>query len=160
MPHPYFDQLAGLDNPGRTELQLFIEGVIHLLRDLLDGSVIEGGEPEMPALFKAMRKLAVPTFFEDVLPWFEQVRADIPDISTRALAAHGLQGRPLAFKFDVLDIIERALDRLGDFTHWIKTILAAIDVILESVLSALIVSGIPTGTLGKEFKQMVEAAVI
>lgn len=160
MPYPYFSQLAGLDNPGRTELQLFIDGVTHLLQDLVDGIVIEGGDPEVSAVFQAMRERAAPTFYGDVLPWFEQVRADIPDIPNRALAAHGLQGRPLAFKFDVLDIIEKALDALGDFKHWIKAILVAIDVILESVLSALILNGIPVGTLGKEFKQMVEAAVI
>lgn len=158
MPGPYFKQLAEGSFAGAEELQRFIDGVVRLLEDLISGTVKESGDWKVSAVLQEVLDSAEPTFEADVRPWFNDVRKEIPNISEAMLDAHGLRGRALGFKFKVLDIIERALDAV-DLDRWIKMILAAIDVILESVLDAVTLSGVPIGTLGKEFKQMIEAAV-
>lgn len=89
------------------------------------------------------------------------LRKAIPDeIPESRLLQHGLIGRPLQFKFRVLDSIGRqweAVQALGQLSirDWVKRLFDAIDAILDSLIDAA--DG--AGGLIKEFKDALAALV-
>lgn len=113
------------------------------------------------------RDLALETFLYDITDGAGlQLDRAIGNISETRLITHGLVGRPLKFKFKVLDSIanqwpdiHQVRDLRGRFRRgfsireWFKKIIDAIDAILDSLIDAA--GG--AGGLIKEFKYALSA---
>ncbi len=105
-----------------------------------------------------LHPLARETFRHDVVEGIHLLRGTIRDIPLERLIQHGLLGRPVRFKYRVLDSIGRQWDRVrGQFSirGWLKRIFDAIDAILNCVIDAA--GG--AGGLIKEFKDASAALV-
>jgi len=93
--------------------------------------------------------LAWETFRHDIVEGAGlRLDSSIKEIPQRSIEDHGLEGRPLKFKFFVLDSIGNQWGRVkGQFSvrEWFKRITEAIDTILDSLIDA-------AGGLIKEFK--------
>ena len=156
----WFYEQAIADNPGRIELHLFVQNVRKFLYFVLDES-----EHDFDFLWDTapdLRQLAIETFAYDIMQGAGLELDDaINNISNETLITHGLTGRPLHFKFRVLDsianqylAIQKKRDIRGRFKkqlsirEWLKKILDAIDAILDSLIDAA--GG--AGGLIKEFK--------
>jgi hypothetical protein len=143
----WFSDLAEVQNPARIELQHFVEATRNFL-----GFVLE--MPEFGFLWEDdgnLLALARETFNTDVRLSAEALQEAIPNIPQEALSQHGLVGRPMKFKFRVMDTIGRQWERVrGQFRirEWFKRIIEAIDAALSSLIDAA--GGI--GGLLKEFK--------
>ncbi len=156
----WFREVARSEAPGRKELHLFVRDVRTFLN-----FVLEEGKQDFDFLWSAspeLHGLALETFRYDIAEGagLELDRA-IDEISETRLITHGLVGRPLKFKFRVLDLIanqwpdiEQVRDWRGRFKRklsireWFKKIIDAIDAILDSLIDAA--GG--AGGLIKEFK--------
>jgi hypothetical protein len=150
----WFNQVAAVEEPGRTELMLFVRNVREFL-----GFVLENRKDfdflwhESPELYD----LAWETFRFDIAEGagLELDRA-IANISGDVLYMHGLEGRPLRFKFAVLNSIGNRWGKLGgrpSIREWFKKIVEAIDAILDSLIDAA--GG--AGGIIKEFKDALMA---
>lgn len=150
-----FGELGVLEEPGRVQLSRFVELVVQFLQTVLDDPQNFG------FLWRYDDQLAdqARSVFSDyVRPSAESLRAQIPIISETQLETHGLDGRPLAFKFRVLAAVSNSWDRFrGKFSveKWLKKIIDAIDAILDSLISAA--GGV--GSLLKEFKDALRALI-
>lgn len=150
----WFNNVAVVENPGREELQMFVKGV----RDFL-GFVIENTS-DFGFLWKGRRdlhELAEETFRYDITEG-AGLRLDglIWKIPKQAIEDHGLEGRPLKFKLQVLDSIEGQWERVKEqfsIREWFKKMVDAIDAILDSLIDAA--GG--AGGLIKEFKDAISA---
>jgi hypothetical protein len=146
----WFDDIAEVDNPGREELRLFVRDVRHFLFYVLVDKRNFGFLWEQnPILFD----LAMETMRFDIAEGagLELDRA-IDEISNYQIRSHGLEGRPLRFKFQVLNTIANQWDSIGDalsVREWFKKIIDAIDAILDSLIDAA--DG--AGGIIKEFKE-------
>lgn len=143
----WFTKLAAVQNPDRVELQLFVDATMLFLNFALETdelSFLWGGDRDLAVL-------ASDTFRKDVQQSADNLRAFIPEIRQDALIVHGLIGRPMRFKFRVMDTIGRQWDGVrGHFSvrEWFKRIIEAIDAVLGSLIAA---AGGKGGLL-KEFK--------
>lgn len=150
----WFGEIASSANPGREELQLFVRNVRSFL-----GFVLENQNDfsylweESPGLLD----LAWETFRFDIADGAGlELDYAIRDIRPEKLRQHGLEGRPLRFKFKVLDSIGNQWEKVkGQFSvrEWFKKIVEAIDAILDSLIDAA--GG--AGGLIKEFKDALKA---
>ena len=151
----WFREIAAVEDPGRPELQAFIDAVLEFLRFVLEDrdefAFLWAQAPEL-------RNLAVETFESDVEESAGELRARIPqNISTETLVRHGLIGRPARFKFRVLNMVANGWERVQAQQPrirgwWLKRTMKAIDEILESL-------GLAAGGFGgvlKEFKGTME----
>jgi len=145
----WFEEIAKAENPGKKELKMFVQDVRGFL-----GSVLENSQDfgflwaENPEL----HDLALDTYKHDILNG-AGLRLDsaIPKIGPRSLNDHGLEGRPLKFKFGVLASISNQWTQARasfSIRDWFKKIVDAIDAILDSLIDAA--GG--AGGLIKEFK--------
>jgi hypothetical protein len=130
----WFREIAEVENPGRGELQAFVDAVMEFL-----GFVLEHPD-EFAFLWEdapELRELAIDTFREDVSESAAELRRVIPEIPNEALAIHGLIGRPAEFKFKVLHSVANLWDNVrnqgGRIRGWFKRTTKAIDVILDSL---------------------------
>ena len=145
----WFNQVAAAERPGRKELKLFVYNVCDFLGFVLenrnDFGFLWEDSPEL-------HELALETFQYDIAEGasLELVSA-IREISQDDLNTHGLKGRPLKFKFRVLDSIGNQWKRFRgqlSIREWFKKIIDAIDAILGSLIDAA--GG--AGGIIKEFK--------
>ncbi len=150
----WFDNVAASENPGREELHMFVCDLRNFFAYVLDNTkefyFLWEESPEL-------RELAIDTFRFDIS---EGAGLDlgkaIPYISSEKLHQHGLEGRPLRFKFKVLNAIGNRWEKVrGQLSvrEWFKKIIDAIDAILDSLIDAA--GG--TGGLIKEFKDALGA---
>ncbi len=143
----WFSELSIVQNPGRDELQGFVEATRNFIDFVLEA-------PELSFLWEddqTLADLAHETFNTDVRQSADALRETIPTIPQDLLRIHGLIGRPMRFKFRVMDAIGRQWDRVrGQFTvrEWFRRIIEAIDAALDSLIAAA--GGV--GSLLKEFK--------
>jgi hypothetical protein len=143
----WFSELSIVQNPGRDELQTFVEATRNFIDFVLEA-------PELSFLWEddqTLADLARETFKNDVRRVADMLRETIPTIPQDLLMIHGLIGRPMRFKFRVMDTIGRQWDRVrGQFTvrEWFRRIIEAIDAALDSLIAAA--GGV--GSLLKEFK--------
>src|SRR5690606_8929940 len=94
------------------------------------------------------------TFEGDIRIAIDELRAEVGSVPQEKLLSHGLLGRPLRFKFRVLDRVTRQWRSLGNqLNKWLEWVLATIDVILDSLIDA---AGGVGGAL-KEFKEALSA---
>lgn len=147
--------LAASEDPGAAELAQFTRDIESFMRFV----VLESQEfsflwRDAPSLVAMARG----TLQEDIPGAANSLRDVIPSISPTRLDAHGLRGRPLRFKFNVLSSIARLWDSVkGKLTvrGWFKKMCEAIDAILDSLLDAA--GGV--GAVLKEFKDALSALV-
>ena len=160
----WFSNIAGNENPGRTELKQFVHGVrgflVFVLEDTRDFGFLWENHPEL-------HKLALDTFRFDIAEGavlrLVEARPEIPE---EQLELHGLTGRPQHFKLRVLDSISQEGSEYFDTNfsrhklrerfsarEWFKRMVAAIDAILDSLIDAA--GG--AGGLIKEFKDALSA---
>lgn len=148
-----FLPLAAIRNPGATELSEFTRAVEAFLNFVVANRDYFGFLWQDDLELHAM---AAETLALDVPRAGATLRDVIPGISVERLDAHGLRGRPLRFKFNVLASIARRWDRVKgsvSIRGWFKQIAEAIDAILDSLLDAA--GGV--GALLKEFKDALVA---
>lgn len=150
----WFSQIAQVENPGKPELQSFVQSTGQFL-----GMVIESEEFSFLWEYDfQLRQLAMDTFFRDIVDHVGELQSAVPEIPERSLYLHGLLGRPLHFKLRVLDSIGRRWESVRDslsIREWLKKIIDAIDAILDSLIDAA--AGI--GAAVKEFKDALGALV-
>lgn len=153
----WFTDIANVSNPGRNELDGFVTGVEKFLKFVIeskDFGFLWKDDPEL-------QELAQRTMQADIQDGVALLKKAIPDeIPESRLLQHGLIGRPLQFKFRVLDSIGRqweAVQALGKLSirDWVKRLFDAIDAILDSLIDAA--GG--AGGLIKEFKDALAALV-
>ncbi|UGB44643.1 hypothetical protein LQ772_11655 [Frateuria edaphi] len=146
-----FQTIAAVEKPGAAELDEFVLEVQTFL-----GLVVTSDRREFSFLWENHLELqsdAIATFNSDVSDrGVPELRKAIAQISEDALDAHGLQGRPLRFKFRVLSAIAGE-SGLGRERKWFKKMVDAIDAILDSLIAAA--GG--AGGLIKEFKDALRA---
>ena len=150
----WFSEIAKTDNPGREDLQLFVQNVRNFLGFVLenknDFSFLWEESPEL-------HDLAWETFRFDISEGAGlELDYAIRDIHLEKLHQHGLEGRPLRFKFKVLDSIGNQWEKVrGQFSvrEWFKKLIEAIDAVLDSLIDAA--GG--AGGLIKEFKDALGA---
>src|ERR1035437_10361710 len=132
----WFTKLAAEENPGRKELELFVDATVRFLDFALNTnelSFLWEGDQDLAALART-------TFDEDVQPSANNLQAAIEGFTGDALRDHGLTGRPMRFKFCVMDTIGRQWGRVrgrGQFSvgEWFKRIIGAIDAVLASLMA-------------------------
>ena len=149
----WFVEIAKVENPGRKELHLFVDGVVKFLDFVLkhpkDFGFLWKEDPQL-------RSLAIETFENDISQSASVLKDKIKNIKNQALVRHGLIRRPARFKFRVLNAIEKRWQRVrkqGKIRGWFKRIVDAIDAILDSLIEAA--GG--AGGLIKEFKDALSA---
>lgn len=160
----WFNDLIVAEAPGRLELRLFVADVRNFLGFVLaKQSNFDFIWKRSPELYN----LAVETYRLDVCEGAGlELDKAIESIPEKMLFAHGLSGRPLKFKFRVLDSIANewkmfdiSSGRRNRFTvhrslkAWFKRMIDAIDAILDSLIDAA--GG--AGGLIKEFKDSLSA---
>jgi hypothetical protein len=149
-----FFALADAQNPGPYELSDFTQDVVKFLKFVVD-------DPEFAFLWKdnpELRQMAETVVSTDVPDAGVALRDAIPGISAERLGKHGLRGRPLRFKFNVIAAVARKWnDVKGQFSirEWFKRMVDAIDAVLDSLIDAA--AGV--GGLIKEFKDALAALV-
>lgn len=145
----WFNNIADSEHPGREELALFVQDIrhflLHVLEDKRNFDFLWNKNPHL-------LDLAMETMRYDIVEGagLELDRA-IYDISNRQIQLHGLEGRPLRFKFQVLNSIANQWDSIREslsIREWFKKLIDAIDAILDSLIDAA--GG--AGGIIKEFK--------
>ena len=148
-----FETLATVAKPGRPELKQFVADVRDFLAFVLDSSDFAFLWEGAPDLHDQARE----TFHVDVTEQgVPALIAAVDGIPEAALLSHGLTGRPLRFKFGVLDFVARLWGRVRpqlSARDWFKKIVDAIDAILDSLIDAA--GGV--GGIIKEFKDALAA---
>jgi len=150
----WFDEIAASENPGWEELEMFVGNVRSFLGFVLENTNEFGFLwEESPEL----HGLAWETFRSDIAGGagleLDEVIRDIPREKRRR---HGLKGRPLRFKFKVLNSIGKQWEKAKknfSVREWFKKMADAIDAILDSLIDAA--GG--AGGIIKEFKDALNA---
>jgi hypothetical protein len=151
----WFSDIALNENPGFTELDLFVDRTIEFLDFVLDPAkngfddfgFLWEGEPEL-------HTLAWETFRYDITE--SAVSLKKAEKSPDQLAVHGLTGRPMHFKLRALNSIAKQFDSVREqfsVRDWFKKVIEAIDAILDSLIEAA--GG--AGGMIKEFKDILSA---
>jgi len=145
----WFTDVASADNPGREELRLFVQDVRHFLFFILEDRQNFGFLWQHDP---SLHDLAMDTMKHDVAQGAGlELDKAIGQIDNARLYSHGLEGRPLKFRFQVLNSIAnqwKSVRRDFSVREWLKNLTDAIDVILESLIDAA--NG--AGRLIKDFK--------
>ena len=150
----WFTEIAQVEEPGKEELQRFVDAVLKFLEFVLehpdDFAFLWQGRQEL-------LELARETFTADVNEiGGPELRAAIGEIDSQALRSHGLAGRALRFKLKVVDSISSMWGNLtgASIPGWLKQTIDAIDAILGSLVEATGAGGII-----KEFKDALSALI-
>jgi len=146
----WFTDLAYADNPGREELRLFVQDVRHFLLFILEDTQNFGflwrHDP-------SLHGLAIATMKQDIAQGAGlELDKAISQIDDARLSTHGLKGRPLRFRFQVLNSIAnqwKSIRRNFSVREWFKQVVEAIDAILDPLIDAA--NG--AGRLIRAFKQ-------
>lgn len=151
----FFTEIADSADPGRQELEQFVIETERFLK-----CVVESND-HFAFLWgdnRALQSLAIESFRSDVAPSVNALIRQISGLDDNLVALHGLAGRALRFKVEVLrSVAQQWEDVSRNFTvrGWFKQICDAIDAILDSLIQAA--GGI--GGLIKEFKDSLSALV-
>ena len=155
-----FEDLASTENPGKSQLKIFVQRTVEFLSYVVDDQedfgFLWGGNHELAEGASEALRL-------DVEGARERLVSAIEEIEDSTLLEHGLTGNALRFKFQVIDHIA---SRWGDVWNrsplspfgirgWLKQMFDAIDALLDSIIQAA--RGI--GGLLKEFKDSLSALV-
>jgi len=145
----WFTDVASADNPGREELRLFVQDVRHFLFFILEDTKNFGFLWQHdPSLYDHAKD----TMRHDIAQGAGlELDKAIHRIDNIHLYSHGLEGRPLKFKFQVLNSIAnqwKSVCRDFSVREWFQQVVNAIDVILDSLIDAA--NG--AGRLIKDFK--------
>lgn len=150
----WFRRVAASEDPSGEELRLFVQNIRDFLSFVLENT------DEFAFLWKYspdLHNLAWETFQFDIAEGAGlELDNAIGNISRETLRQHGLEGRSLRFKFQVLDAIANQWEIVGhqlSIRTWFKKVLAAIDAVLDSLIDAAGGSG---GVI-KEFKDSLRA---
>ncbi|MDT8856692.1 hypothetical protein RNZ50_17005 [Paracoccaceae bacterium Fryx2] len=134
-----FPSFSG-DGDSRSVLATFVLTVRDFLEEIVrSGTDYFGGQLFDRDLHDEMER----PFFE-IYPEFERAARAVAGLEAAAIAAHGLSGEQLRFKFSVIGHHNDRFRAIGGVTLFRKLI-DALDVLLQSLLSALVPAGIGTG---------------
>ncbi len=145
----WFTDVASAENPGKEELRLFVQDVRHFLFFILEDTQNFGFLWQHdPSLYD----LAMDTMKHDIAQGAGlELDNAIHQIENTRLYSHGLEGRPLKFKFQVLNSIAnqwKSVRRDFSVREWFRQVVDAIDAILDPLIDAA--NG--KGRLLKDFK--------
>ena len=134
----WFTDVASVDNPGREELRLFVQDLRHFLFSILEDaqnfSFLWRHDP-------SLHDLAVNTMKHDIAQGAGlKLDKAIRQIDNARLSACGLEGRPLKFKFQVLNSIAnqwKSVRRDFSVRDWFDQVTDAIDTILDPLIDAV-----------------------
>jgi hypothetical protein len=148
----WFNDLVLDPDPGPDALRAFVDRTTEFLARILDDDRFRFLWDDDPSL----RPEAIATFEQDVRKEAVYLGQTVATVSGPRLRSHGLLGRPLHFKLRVLDAIARSWTRVDDphsARAWLTRVLAAIDVLLSSLIDAA--GG--AGGMMKEFQDSLSA---
>lgn len=152
----WFTDVASADNPGKEELRLFVQDVRHFLFFVLEDTQNFGFLWQHDP---ALHDLAIDTVNHDIAQGAGmELDRTIASIGNERLHLLGLQGRPLKFKFQVLNSIAdqwKSIHRDFSVRQWLKQLIRAIGAILDSLIEAA--GG--AGRVIKDFKDALYALV-
>jgi hypothetical protein len=131
----WFTDVTAVENPGKKELRLFIQDVQHFLLFILEDRQNFGFLWQHdPSLYDA----AMDTLKHDIAQSAGQaIDKAFNRIDNQELDSFGLQGRPLKFKFQVLNTIAdqwKSVHRDFSVRVWLRQIVNAIDAILDPLV--------------------------
>ncbi len=133
----WFTDVASVDNPGKEELRLFVQDVRHFLFFILEDTQNFGFLWQHDP---SLHNLAMDTMKHDITQGAGlELDEAIHQIDNVRLYSHGLEGRPLKFKFQVLNSIAnqwKSVRRDFSVREWFQQVVNAIDVILDSLIDA------------------------
>jgi hypothetical protein len=109
------------------------------VRDFLDELVREGRDPAGTPLFVERLVEFMRPAWEEGRPIFERLAVAITDASLDRLREHGLSGRQLHFKLEVIRYLNEQYLAIGKGI--LKKLLDAIDTLLKSIIKAAGLSG-------------------
>ena len=133
----WFNNLVESEHPGEKELEMFVCDLHHFLITVLEDQRYFGFLWEHDP---SLRQLALDTYlFEIAEKGVQELLTAIPQISPTKICQHGLEGRPLRFKFHVINTIANQLH--SDKKHfsiraWFKKLIDAIGDLLDSLIDA------------------------
>jgi hypothetical protein len=146
----WFKELAYVDNPGRKELRWFVQDVRHLLLFILEDTQNFGFLWQHDP---SLHGLAIATMKQDIAQGAGlELDKAISQIDDARLRSHGLEGRPLKFRLQVLNSIAnqwKSIRRDFSVREWLNQVIEAVGAILDPLIDAA--NG--AGRLIKEFKQ-------
>ncbi|MDP9178248.1 MAG: hypothetical protein M3O61_11265 [Gemmatimonadota bacterium] len=148
-----FLSLATVQNPGAEQLSEFSRDVEKFLNFVVDDREAFGFLWEHDPTLHAM---AAETLAKDIPFAVGALRDAIPRISPVSVDAHGLRGRALRFKFNVIASLARRWEQVKgkvSVRGWFRQMVDAIDAVLDSLVNAA--GG--AGGLLKEFKDALSA---
>jgi hypothetical protein len=148
----WFAQLAGVHDPNREHLGLFLDEVMRFLGYVIRDESAYSLWVRNPQL----QRMAIDSYETDLRSRAEELRAAIRDIPERALVQHGLIGRSAVFKYNVLATVSLGwgrrrrgrIRRLFTVRGGFRRVVEAIDAVLASLIDA---AGGAGGAI-KEFK--------
>lgn len=154
----WFTNLLEFEDPDRDALKLFVDDVRRFLHAVLfefrDFQVLFDGNSDLLGRAKGASESS------EMAAGFGELTEAIDWIEPMKMQRHGLQGSNLRFKFGVLGHISsefpRGLSDQFSVRGWFQRIVAAIDVLLDSLIDAA--GG--AGGLIKEFKDALGALAI
>lgn len=145
----WFKNLTDSRDPGTQELIMFVRDLKHFLITVLEDDV------NFSFLWEtnpSLQGMGLETYRFDISEGgAEELIRAIPKIDPETIRQHGLKGRPLRFKFHVINTIANQWESLkGELSirNWFKKLIDAIDALLDSLIDAT--GGV--GALIKEFK--------
>ena len=147
----WFSNLIETDNPGKKELEMFVNDIQHFLITVLEDQKFTFIWKHHPDL----HDLALETYRYDIAEGaIQQLLSEIPKITETKIQKHGLEGRPLKFKFHVINTVANQLNsakRHFSVRSSFKKLIDAIDALLDSLIEAA--GG--AGGMIKEFKDSI-----
>lgn len=122
------------------------------VRDFLDELVREGRDPTGTPLFVERLVEFMRPAWEEGRPIFERLAVAIGDASLGRLQEHGLSGRQLHFKLEVIRYLNEQYLAIGKGI--LKKLLDAIDTLLKSIIKA---AGL--GDAAEELKDFIKDSI-
>ena len=150
----WFTDVAAVENPGREELRLFIQDVCHFLLFVLEDKQNFGFLWQHDP---SLHSLPMDTLKYDIVQSASmELEKAIFQIDSASLSSYGLEGRPLRYRFLLLNSIAnqwKSTRRDFSIRMWFRQMVAAIDTILDPLIDAA--DG--AGRLMKEYKNALAA---
>ena len=133
----WFTDVVSADNPGKEELRLFVQDVRHFLFFILEDKQNFGFLWQHDL---SLHDLAMDTMKQDIAQGAGlELDKAINQIENARLYSYGLEGRPLKFKFQVLNSIAnqwKSVRRDFSVREWLRSMVHSIDTILDPLIEA------------------------
>lgn len=130
-----------------------LKRLLHFLTEVEEFLSELVGKKEYEKLFYYELLTPMRSAWKEIPLYFELAKSKLSHFDSKALKRHGLTGRQLDFKLDVIDFMWNKFISIG-LPKWAKRLLKAINNLLNSILS-----GIPAGSAISEMKNGVESAL-